>query len=109
MFTIDHKRGDTISWECSYTDDLGGVVDITGYTIKCQARSKADESVLLFTVSTTDNTIDKFAPATGNFRIVIDTETFPIGRYLVDIEYRVGTLIKSSDTFELNIYEDITK
>lgn len=109
MFTIDHKRGDTISWECSYTDDLNGVVDITNYTIKCQARSKADESILLFTVSTTDATIDKFAPTTGNFRIVIDTELFPIGRYLVDIEYRVDTLIKSSKTFELNIYEDITK
>ena len=109
MFIIDHKRGDTISWEGTYTDDLGGVVNLTTYSIKCQARSKENKDTILFTVSTADNTIDKYNPTSGLYRIVLDTTTFPVGRYLVDIEYQVGQLIKSSETFELNIIEDITK
>ena len=109
MFIIDHKRGDTISWEGTYTDDLGGVVDLTTYSIKCQARSKENKEAILFTVSTADNTIDVYDPTHGLYRIVLATQTFAVGRYLVDIEYQVGQLIKSSETFELNIIEDITK
>lgn len=109
MFTIDHKRGDTISWEGSYTDDLGGVVDLTSYSIKCQARSKENTETVLFTVNTEDTTIDKYNPTSGLYRIVLDTTTYPIGRYLVDIEYKTGQLIKSSETFELNIIQDITQ
>jgi len=109
MFIIDHKRGDTISWEGTYTDDLGGVVNLTTYSIKCQARSKENKDTVLFTVSTEDNSIDKYNATLGLYRIVLSTITFPIGRYLVDIEYQVSQLIKSSETFELNIIEDITK
>lgn len=109
MFTIDHKRGDTISWEGSYTDDLGGVVDLTSYSIKCQARSKEDREAVLFTANTVDNTIDVYNATQGLYRIVLATTTYPVGKYLVDIEYQTGQLIKSSDTFELNIIEDITK
>lgn len=110
-FIIDHKHGDTISWDVNYTDDLGGVVDITSYTIRCQARSKSDTSVKLFDLTSvgSEPTIDKYDPTHGNFRIVTDTSTYPIGQYLVDIEYAITGLVKSSETFELNIYEDITR
>lgn len=110
-FIIDHKQGDTISWEAEYRDDLGSIVDITNYIIKCQARDKNDTSKLLFSLTSEgpEPTIDVYDPANGLYRFVIDTNTFPIGRYLVDIEYTIGTLIKSSATFELNIYESITR
>ncbi len=107
MFTIDHKRGDTISWELEYTDDLGAPVNITSYTIKIQARDKKNLDSLLFTLEGTD--IDKYAPTTGQFRIIHQTTTYPVGRYLVDVQYSITDLVKSCDTFELNIIEDITK
>lgn len=110
-FTIDHKVGDTISWDVNYTDDLGGVVDITNYEIKCQARLKDNKEVILFDLTSvgTTPTIDKYDAANGNFRIVVDTTGFPVARYVVDIQYKLGSLIKSSETFELNIYEDVTR
>ena len=110
-FTIDHKAGDTISWDVNYTDDLGGVVDITNYEIKCQARLKDNKEVLLFDLTSvgTTPTIDKYDAVNGNFRIVVDTTGFPVARYVVDIQYKLGSLIKSSETFELNIYEDVTR
>lgn len=111
-YTIDHKRGDTISWEIEYTDDLGGVVDLTSYEIRSQARLKKDKTVILFDVASTNelpNKIDVYDAVNGKFRIVLDTETFPVGIYLVDIQMKFGNLIKSSETYELNIYEDITK
>ena len=109
-FTIDHKVGDTISWDVNYTDDLGGVVDITNYEIKCQARLKDNKEVLLFDLTSvgTTPTIDKYDAANGNFRIVVDTTGFHVARYVVDIQYKLGSLIKSSETFELNIYEDVS-
>ena len=107
-FTIDHKQGDTISWEVNYTDDLGGVVDLTNYSLKCQARRKDNRDIILFSIESPD-TIDVYDATHGNFRIVTDTTTFEVGRYVVDIQYKLGSLIKSSETFELNIYEDVTK
>ena len=110
-FTIDHKVGDTISWDVNYTDDLGGVVDITNYEIKCQARLKDNKEVLLFDLTSAGATptIEKYDAVKGNFRIVVDTTDFTVARYVVDIQYKLGSLIKSSETFELNIYEDVTR
>ena len=110
-FTIDHKVGDTISWDVNYTDDLGGVVDITNYEIKCQARLKDNKEVILFDLTSVGTTpaIDKYNAVNGNFRIVVDTTDFTVARYVVDIQYKLGSLIKSSETFELNIYEDVTR
>lgn len=110
-YVIDHKRGDTISWEVNYTDDLGGVVDITNYNIKCQARGKDNRALILFDLTSegVEPTIDKYDPTNGNFRIVVDTANFEVGRYLVDIQFNFGAVVKSSETYELNIYEDITK
>ena len=106
---IDHKQGDTIVWDCHYTDDIGGTVDITTYDLKCQARLKNNMSTILFTVSSLDNTIDKYAPTNGNFKITQSTTDFPIGVYQVDIQYTFSGIVKSTETFELNIYEDVTQ
>ena len=105
---IEQKRGDTLVWECEYTDDAGVVVDLSTYVIKCEARDKND--VLLFSLSSTENgEIDIYAPTTGNFRVTVsDTTEFGIRLYDVDIQYTVGTLIKSSETFQLKVVKDIT-
>jgi len=107
MFTIDHKRGDTISWELEYLDDLGAPIDISSYTIKIQARDKKNLSSLLFTLE--GAAISKYDSATGRARVIHATDSYAVGRYLVDIQYSTTGLVKSSDTFELNIIEDITK
>ena len=104
---ILHKRGDTLNWECEYTDEAGAPVDLTAYSIKCQARDK--EGTLLFSLSEADG-IDVYVPLEGKFRItVLDTTKFDIKVYDIDIQYTIGTLIKSSDTFQLKVTKDITK
>ena len=108
---INQKLGDTLSWEVSYTDELGGVTDLTNYTIKCQARSKSNRDIVLFSATSEglEPQIDIYDPTEGLFRIVLDTTGFALGDYLVDIEYAVPGLIKSSETFDLVMIEDITK
>jgi hypothetical protein len=104
---IKHKRGDTINWECEFIDDAGTPVDLSTYTIKCQARDKSGK--LLFSVSS-NNDIDIYAPLDGKFRLtILDTTKFDTNKYDVDIQYTIGTLIKSSDTFQLEILKDITQ
>jgi len=109
MIEIENKRGDTISWECSYVDDAGSKVDITNYVISCEARNESDTNELLFSVSSSSGTIDVYDAINGLFRIIIDTSSFSIGSYVVDIQYVYNGLVKSSDTFRLKIIEDVTK
>jgi len=105
---LEHKRGDTLIWECEYTDDAGVPVNLTTYEIKCQARSA--EGVELFNVGTATTGITVTNTLAGTFRVQVDaTDTFNLGRYDVDIQYTIGTLIKSSETFSLEIVKDITK
>lgn len=104
---INHKRGDTLNWECEYVDDAGVAVNLTTYVIKCQARDKA--GVLLFNLSVADGIVI-YAPTEGKFRITInDTSKFDITMYDIDIQYTIGAMIKSSDIFQLNVTRDITR
>lgn len=107
MVKIAHKRGDTLVWECEYTDDAGVPVDLTSYSIRCQARNSVGE--LLFDANES-NYINVYNPTLGYFRLTItSTSEWEIGKYTVDVEYTIGTVVKSSDTFNLIVEEDITR
>ena len=107
MVKIAHKRGDTLVWECEYTDDAGVAVDLTNYSIRCQARDSVGE--LLFSADES-NFINVYDATSGYFRLTIsNTSDWDIGKYIVDVEYTIGTVVKSSDTFNLVIEEDITR
>lgn len=104
---IELKRGDSLVWEVEYLDDVGVPVDLTSYVIRCQARDSLN--LVLFDVTSADASIDVHTPLSGKFRIVIDTAGFETKTYDVDIEYAIGGVIKSSETFSLVILKDITQ
>ena len=107
--TIPLKQGDTLLWECEYTNDAGSAVDLTNYTIKCQARDSYNLDTILFDLSIGSG-ITVHTPLEGKFRIEInDTTTFKEGNYKIDIQYSIDNIIKSSETFTLIIEKDITK
>lgn len=108
MIEILHKAGDTLVWECEHSDDAGEPVDLLGYSIKCQARSK--KKALLFEASTTNGKIDIYDSDNGYFRIKVDeTSEFKPEEYMVDIQYSYSDIVKSSETFKLIVEEDITR
>ena len=104
---IKHKKGDSVVWECEYTDDVGVPVDLSTVAIDCKA--VGNDGVVLFSVSSTDNTIDIHTPQSGLYRVVIeDTVLYVPKDYRVDIQYTVGSIVKSSETFTLRILNDVT-
>lgn len=101
------KKGDSLVWECEYTDDIGAPVDMSTYVVKCQAKDSSGS--LLFDLSSDTSGIDIYDAATGKFRIAVyDTTEFSTGNYEVDIQYTMGVLVKSSETFKLTVVKDIT-
>ena len=102
---ITAKRGDTFGEDViAYSDDaMTQPRDLTGVVIACQGKHTTGQKI---TFSTT--IID--AP-NGLFRIEADAVTtagWPLGLYDVDIEFNDGGTVNSTDTFRLNLLEDIT-
>lgn len=108
---IKLKVGDSIRWGISYKQADGITpVNLTGYTIDVDAYNK-ESGDLLFNVgsdvSTQNTYIDIPDRTLGAFNIIVkDTSAFPVGSYLVDIEYTSADGFKiSSKSFELKVVE----
>ena len=108
METIKHKRGDTYSLQCTYTDAAGAAIDLTGYTINSKARD--EDGVLLFSV-TTGAGITVTDAAAGQFTLQVEataTDDWEPALYAQDIEYVLAGVVKSSETFYINVIADVT-
>lgn len=102
MSEVQAKRGDTLILACTRTDAAGDPVDLTGQTITSQMKY-LDESINL-SVLVTDaaaGTLELFVSAAA-------MENASIGRYSCDVEFDTGTRIISTETFYINVLEDIT-
>jgi len=101
---IQVKRGDTFSLVASVTED-GAPKDITGWIIRCQARTSDGTAVETFTITITD-------AANGLFRIdtalPTSTQGWPVGTIYSDIEYNTGSETISTQTFTIAVLEDQT-
>jgi hypothetical protein len=111
MATIVNKIGDSISWKVRYLQsDNSTPVDLTGFVIDVDAYHKVTKE-LLFNIDTLSSTSSRYITtdlvSLGEFTIVIkDTEGFPLGDYLVDIEYTdVEGFKRSSKSFGLKVVE----
>jgi len=107
--TIQNKIGDTIEWGCTYKDSDGVAIDLTGYTIRSQARLVDQFDSVLFDLSI-GNGITINSLVDGTFTIKIqDTTSYTKDFFNVDIEYTDSqSVIKSTDTFTLQMLQDIT-
>lgn len=97
MTTATVKRGDTFRALCQRVG-----VDIGSTVIRSQIRSGGFVQ---------DLTVDKTNAATGEFTLTclpIETELWPVGNAVWDIEYTDAGEVRSTVTVKLRIVEDVT-
>lgn len=104
MATVEAKRGDTIVLDCTWKNDDGTPLNLTGWTISASAKHTSG-----VTQAFTPTIVDA---VNGLFSLSIDAATsagMPIGDWSVDIQRAdaAGTT-QSSETFTLALLEDIT-
>jgi len=104
MNYLQFKRGDTYHLSVTLTDDEGQAIDISGYDISSQVRTPTGELISTLTTTLTD-------PTNGVFTLEdTETEDWPVGCQFQDIEYTgTGGTITSTETFKVDVKEDITR
>lgn len=108
MVQVYHKRGDTLSLGCKWTDNNGTPINLVGYTIASQVKAVGFFANL--TVVVTNAALGEFnlsATATA-------TSTWPItssqaSRTFCDVQFTVSGVVASSETFQVVVLEDITQ
>lgn len=103
MATITHKRGDTLEWVVTLTQDEVAV-NITDWTITSQIRQG--------TTLTASLTVTKSDAPNGQFTLSAtpaQTASWEVGSHSVDIEFiNASGYVVSSQTFTLQLVRDIT-
>lgn len=98
------KRGDTFSLTCTYKQ--GGVAhDLTNINIKSQIREATN--------LVTELTVTKANQATNPGVFVMtpqsaNTALWPLGNLLCDIQFTEGDAVRSTETFYVQIVEQVT-
>ena len=103
MATINVKRGDTLSLDCTRTDSAGSVVPLSG-----SGAAEMTSFVNDTTISLNYSVLDAGA---GQFRVsapAAETINWSLGVYHCDIEFTVGSDVQSTETFLINVTKDIT-
>lgn len=99
------KRGDTFSLGCvSYSADKIPE-DLTDFSIRSQIRSAGSSKFIAeLTVAKSDQELYP-----GEFSVTWEeTDNWPTGKLLLDIQFTNGSVVTSSETMELFVALDIT-
>ena len=108
MTQIYHKRGDTLSLTCTWKDPTGTAIDLTGYTVESQVRAVNFVDNLLVTVTDATNgqfTISATATSTANW----PSTNSAASRLFCDVQFTTGSVVVSTETFQIVVLEDITQ
>ena len=107
---IVHKIGDTFKYTCIYSDADGAGIDLTGSSIKVQAKINAESDVSLFDLAIGSG-ITVTDAVNGEFEMLVsDTTAWEIGIYQIDIQYTdASSIIESTETFEIEVIQDVTR
>lgn len=108
MAIIYHKKGDTLSYSCSWKDSAGVAINLTGYTINSQVRATSFVGTLTTTITSAVNGLFTLS-ATAT-----ETATWPVtdgalSSLFCDVQFTVGAVVVSTDTFQIIIAQDITQ
>lgn len=104
--SIDFKRGDTLSLSCARKDSLGAAVNLTGVTITSSVKVGAFTDTLTVTVTDAVNglfTLTRAAASTALWPVSSDASVM-----YCDVQFVGGGVTRSSETFIINVVEDIT-
>lgn len=100
------KRGDTLSWGCTYTTSEGEAISLAGYTIASQIREPGGELLATLTIANrtdSEGTFDLAATAAA-------TSAWTPGLYLCDVELTSPESdVTSTETFAVRVVADITR
>lgn len=104
MTAIQHKRGDTFSIECIYTDSKGKALSLNGVTVKSQVRNQADRLMGELEFIPVDLANGKYILQNNK------TEKWTLGCLLFDIEYILSDGRKTStETVVIDCIKDETR
>jgi len=110
MLAIEHKRGATFSYDAAVTDETtGAAVDLTGYTVTAQLRSR----VGLALVATATVTLADQSTRPGVFAVTVDaatTATWTAGDVLLtDVRLvEPGGAVHATQTISITVVERVT-
>lgn len=102
MAQIKIKRGDTFTLTCTYKID-GVATSVADIDIDSQIRNQRDALIK-------DLTVTKLV-GTGQFSLVAtasETALWPVSVLRCDIQFSQGGTVRSTQTFEICVLEDIT-
>jgi hypothetical protein len=108
MADISHKKGDTLSYACSWKDSSGVAINLTGYTLACQVRATNFVDTLTTTVTSAVNglfTLSATATQTATWPVTDGS----LSRLFCDVQFTVGAVVVSTETFQIVIVQDITQ
>lgn len=114
MDNLSIKKGDTFSALCQRVDQNGSPVNLTGYTISSKVKSvdgfSQDLSVVIITPATGQFSISATATATTSWPVCKSIDGTPTNKNILycDVQYVNGTTVESSETFALQVFEDVT-
>lgn len=104
MSTLKFKRGDTFLLTCIFkVDDVAS--SVSAFTIKAQLRNGAGNLVKELAVT-------KDAIETGKFTLrceATETQDWALALHKCDIQFTQSGTVNSSNTFYVEVVEDITK
>lgn len=98
------KRGDTFSLTCTYKQG-GAPYNLTNIAIKCQIREATNLVTELTPIKanqTTNPGVFVLVPESSN------TAQWPLGNLLCDIQFTEAGAVRSTETFYVQIVEQVT-
>ena len=97
------KRGDTFSFTVDIVDSAGVALTGAASKLKCHGKYYCDAAVLTETVVT-----ETVVPGTYLFTCGSTAKWIPTKRVVFDIQFTDGGVVSSTETFEVEVEEDIT-
>jgi len=101
------KRGDTFGATCTYKENKVPV-SVADLSISCQIRdpdTKELVSEMVITKANQEQSVGVFHLSPTN----PDTSDWPVKTLIADIEISQGGVIRSTQTFRIPVYEDVTQ
>ena len=103
MAQINFKRGDTFTLTCTYKVN-GVATSVADIDIDSQIRNQRDALIA-------DLTVTKLS-GTGQFTLVAtatQTAMWPVNVLRCDIQFSQGGMVRSTQTIDISVLEDITQ
>lgn len=108
MAQFYHKAGDTFSLNARWVDRTNNPISLLGYTIKSQVRAVNFVDTLVVTITNASLglfTLTRAATSTVTWPVTTSQES----RLFCDVQFTTGSVVASTETFQIIVLQDITQ